>query len=249
MFNLVLHQVDEKWLHANYPGLRVENDNGVFRIIGTLKFDMVFYREGEPYVIKPEEKHLTHGYRIQDEYQLEIVLNTSKHSQLPQVYERGGRIHLLAEQKKLKLEDLHINPTDAACLCLNVQEKDYLPNGFNLKDFFEYLVIPFFYAQSYFEKNESWPWGQYGHGICGLLEWFLKQTNITKSEIEVFLKYVDAQSDGKLLKNLLPEKKEIKGHHDCVCGSTLRFRNCHKDALLGVWKLKQEIKKLDIQLI
>lgn len=250
MFNLELKGDDRQWLHTNYPTLKIEkNDERFPRITGVLRFDMVFYQEGKPYVIKPNLQSLAGGYRIQDEYLIEIVLTTSKHSYLPQVYEKGSRINQVIERKKLKPEDFHINPNGAACLCLNIQEKDFLPNGFNLEDFFQYLVIPFFYAQSYFEKNESWPWGQYGHGICGLLEWYLKQTNITKSEIEVFLKYVDAQSDGKLLKNLLPEKKEIKGHHDCVCGSTLRFRNCHKDALLGVWKLKQEIKKLDIQLI
>jgi len=133
MFNLEIKKDDRQWLHANYPTLRTDKDsNECPKIAGLLKIDMV-YQEGKPYVIKPEQEHIATGRRIQDEYEIDIIFKSSEHSDLPQVYEKGNRIASVAADRKLRLENLHVNPDGSACLCLNIQENDYLPNGFNLK--------------------------------------------------------------------------------------------------------------------
>lgn len=210
---------------------------------------MVLPSDKQSYVIKPTTEHLTNGERIQDKYQIEIIFKTSEHSNLPQVYEKSNRIKSVATAKKLNLADLHINPDGAACLCLNIKERNYLPNGFNLPDFFHKLVIPFFYGQSYFEKYGGWPWEEYSHGVCGLLEeWCLQQNNTTKDGVERYLGCLKKRHEWQLLQKLLVPGKKVKGHYPCVCGSSKKFRNCHKKALLGLWKLKKDIEAFHIDI-
>ncbi|OGK38782.1 hypothetical protein A3F32_01910 [Candidatus Roizmanbacteria bacterium RIFCSPHIGHO2_12_FULL_42_10] len=248
MFNLEIKKDDRQWLHANYPTLRTDKDsNECPKIAGLLKIDMV-YQEGKPYVIKPEQEHIATGRRIQDEYEIDIIFKSSEHSDLPQVYEKGNRIASVAADRKLRLENLHVNPDGSACLCLNIQENDYLPNGFNLKDFFHILVIPFFYAQSYFEKYKIWPWGQYAHGTLGFFEWYLKLHDVTKEKVNEFIGYLSNRYDWQSLQTYLAPNKKVKGHHACLCNSSEKFRNCHRDVLHGIWKFKQDLIFHQIQL-
>lgn len=244
MFELVISEDDERWLNANYPELKIGKDNVDYppAIKGLIKFDMVFYHEDEPYVINPGPEHFASGYRIQDEYQIEIVLKSSEHSNLPQVFERGGRLESVVVDRDLKLTDLHINPEGVACLCLSIEEENYLPNGFTLQEFFNSLVIPFFYAQSYFEKNNSWPWGQYGHGSIGIFEWCSNQSNITEDKVRELLDRLKRLTDWKKVQPYLDVKKKVKGHYDCLCGSKRKFRNCHEEALYGMRKMKQNME-------
>jgi len=251
MFNLKLEKDDEDWLRANYPELQIKKGVDSIPVIeGLLHFDMVFYDENKSYIIKPEAEHLTRGHRIQDEYKIEIVFKTSEHSNLPQVYERGNRIEMVSKNRSLKPEDLHINPSGAMCLCLNIQEEDYLPNGFNVADFFNNLVIPFFYAQSFFEKTKIWKWGQYGHGSIAFFEWYLKQEAIGKEKVEKLIVHMKKRTDWVKFQLYLLPSTLIKGHHECLCGSKdkLKFRNCHKNALHGLWKLKKDIKDFCVKL-
>lgn len=248
MFELVISEGDERWLNANYPELKIVTDKDNYPAIeGLLKFDMVFYHEDESSVINPEPEHLASGQRIQDEFHIEIILKNSSHSNLPQVYERGERLNSVAVDRQLKLTDLHINPEGAACLCLNIEEENYLPNGFTLQEFFNSLVVPFFYAQSYFEKNNSWPWGQYSHGSVGIFEWCFKQPDMTADIIREPLDRLKRLADWDKVQTYLDPKKKVKGHYDCLCGSKRKFRNCHEDALAGIWKLKQDMVTYSMQ--
>lgn len=251
MFDLSIKENEKKWLRANYPTLKINKDrSGYTKVTGLLKFDMVLYPDDGSYVIKPNPKHLTQGQRIQDEYQIEIIFKNSEHSDLPQVYEKGGRIASVAANQRRKLEDLHINQglNGVACLCANIEEANWLPNGFNLQDFFNNLVIPFFYGQHYFEKNGVWPWKEFSHGLVGLLESYLKQENITKEKIEEFLSRLRKRQDWQSFQICLSSQKKIKGHHICLCGRPEKFRNCHNDALHGLWKLKEDIIKFCVKI-
>lgn len=221
--------------------------DGYVKIKGALVFDMVLADDGQSYVIKPGPEHILGGQRVQDKYQIEVIFKTSEHSNLPQVYEKDDRIKSVSSAKNRRLEDLHINPNGAACLCLNVAEREYLPNGFNLPDFFHNLVIPFFYGQSYFEKNEVWPGDQYSHGVVGLLEGFLEKKDVLKEDVESFIGYLKSRQEWQFIQRVLISKKRVKGHYPCICGSSKKFRSCHKNALHGLWKLRQTIAEFDIK--
>jgi len=248
MLDLTIKKNDRKYLQAHYPDLELHaKDRKSIKIIGNLRFSMIFSGEGKPYVINPPANY-TDGIKINDKYKIKIELQGSEFSNLPQVYECDDRIKKVAEKRKLKLEDLHINPSGAACLCVQQEELANFPNGFNFKDFFNNLIIPFFYAQSYFEKNNTWPWGQYSHGVWGLIESYLYQENITKQTVENFLERLKKYSrEWQLLYQWLSPKYKVKGHHQCCCGKSEKFRNCHKEVLRGIWKLKQNIADFNIK--
>jgi len=248
MFDLFIKDEDKKWLKEHYPTLEISyKDNCIAEIIGIFSFSMTFLQEGKSYVIDPVSNY-TNGVKIEDKYQIQIELKKSEFSDLPQVYETGSRLEKVAKNRNLKKEDLHINPSGAACLCIKPEEAESLQNGFSLQDFFNNLMVPFFYAQSYFEKNNAWPWGQYSHGIWGLIEWYLKQDNPTKQSTEDFLARLKKDHNKwQLLKECLAPNHKIKGHHLCLCGKNEKFRNCHNDVLHGIWKLKRHIAEFCIK--
>lgn len=247
MFILTISDEDKQWLRDNYPALRIQGgSDGAVEIAGILSFSMAFLGEGKPYVINPAPD-CSEGIQIQDKYQIRVELKKSNFSDLPQIYEADSRLINVAQIRNLRLLDLHINPSGAACLCIKPEESRNLPSGFNLRDFFQNLVIPFFYAQSYFEKNNSWPWGEYSHGELGLIEWYLRNQNQSSEVIRTFLDQLRRYDNfWRSLQPFLTSKRSFKGHMKCICGKNEKFRKCHPDIFRGLWKLKQEITLLKI---
>ena len=163
-----------------------------------------------------------------------------------------GVIEALAKRKNISPADLHINQNGSACLCLNLEETKYLPNGFNLPDFFNYLVVPFFYAQSYFRDFGLWPWGEYGHGLAGILESYLNydtSKEYTETFIVAFEKFCQKNN---LNLNFYKEQlrmKKIKGKNKCpLCKSGKQWLKCHEKSLLGFRRLKKHMDILGIKL-
>lgn len=245
MFDLSIRSNEEKWLNTHYPNLKIyKGNNGDIEITGVLNFSMA-YQEGKPYVINPASDY-AEGVKIKDSYQIKIGFKASEFSDLPQVFETGSRIEKIAQSRNLKPEDLHVNPSGAVCLCIKPEEAGNLPTGFNIADFFNNLVVPFFYAQSYFEKYNSWPWGQYSHGNLGFIEWYLQQEEASSQSVVDFLERLKKYNNWQKLKQLLEPRHNVKGHHLCICGKDEKFRKCHSEILKGVWKLKKDIKKFSI---
>jgi len=249
MFNLTISDEDKQWLQNDYPDLSIQRgSNGAVEITGILSFSMTFLGEGKPYVIYPAPDD-SEGIQIQDKYQIRIVLKKSNFSDLPQVYETGSRLINVAQSRNLSPIDLHINESGALCLCIRPEEIINLPTGFTLRDFLQNLVVPFFYAQSYFEKNESWPWGEYSHGELGLIEWYLRNKNQSPEVIKDF--FDQLQKSDKfwpIFRRLLMSKNAIKGHTECICGKKDKFRNCHPEIFMGIWKLKRDVILLKIKI-
>ena len=231
---------DRQWVKEHHPDLAFR-DGLPLVLAGTLKFDAIYDQEGRS----------SHGERIEDAYKVEIRFETSEFSSLPQVYERGGRIDEVAQKQKLDRIELHINPSGAACLCVKFKEKDYFPNGFNLPDFFLKLVIPFFYAQSYYKEHKSWPWGDYSHGDLGYLEGYGEISEPATAEsvlecIELLKKYGQKWA---AYEQLLRKKGKLKVHrYFCCCGSGRKARKCHPKVFKGLQKLQEDIKTLSIEI-
>lgn len=228
MFELELNSEDKCWLKKEHPDLKIDLQARPSIIFGILKFDMFYNFERKNYILNPPEEFISNPNRIKDEYNIEVFLIKTDSSLLPPIREAGQRIKSVAATKKKKLEDLHINKDGSVCLCFKKEEKDYLPRGFNLEDFFKNLVIPFFYAQSFYEENNSWPWGEYSHGNLALPEWFIEKN---KGIIKI-----------KIVKNYLYKKEAIKGDWPCICGSSSDFRNCHKELFRTLRLIKNRFK-------
>lgn len=237
---------DRKWVEVYFPCLAFQGDSPL-SLIGILKFDAIYDSEEGQFIVNPGERVDYHGERIQDSYEVEVIFKASEFSSLPQVYERGGRIDRVAQERRIKRVDLHINPNGAACLCLKTKEKEHLPNGFCLPDYIQNLVIPFFYEQSYYEKHSRWPWGEYSHGDLGYLEGYGENTASASvesvAECITLLKKYKKQWD-KYRELLSTRKRKLKGHHLCFCGSALKIKKCHPKVMVGLWKLKTDIESL-----
>lgn len=223
--SFLISRNDIWWLEEKYPDLKYFSDtNAPPQIKGLLKFDAVYEDRGK-------------NHRIEDEYNIEIILTNKLPSILPQVKETDGRIKKAKEKfgKKL-LADVHMYPDEAVCLCVYPEEKTRLPNGFKLQDFFEKLLIPYFYAQSNFEKTGEWIWGERSHGSLGLLESYLENRSDGQNldQTKEYVHYLKQLNDSEPFFQALRQKGEIKGHMHCFCGSQLKFRNCHWDAYRGL---------------
>lgn len=207
MFELKLTESDRAWLRKQYPKLKIIAVSPV-KISGMLDFDMLY---------KPLEK------RIKDTYEIEIEMMPSATSALPQVRELGSRIP--------KEPDRHINPEDeVCCLCSPFEEEKWFTTGFDFKIFLEQYVIPYFFAQTYFNETEEWPWGDYNHGVIGLIESYAAHHGFQQKEslVKIF--------------EIIKAKSQIKGHWPCVCNSGKKIRQCHTSFFQGLFIIKAALR-------
>ena len=235
MPQIQITEKDRKWVSSNYPDLVIQESIPI-RLAGSLRFRALRGSE------LPE---------IHDEYQIEIELSDSEISSLPQVKEAKGRLKRVAEEKGItELADLHSgSQSGTLCLCSPLEEDELFSNGFSLDEFFSGTLIPFFYAQSYFEKNDEWPWEHYGHGCPGLLESYAAIEETDYALAEKCLRLLKReQKIWDVCKLYLTRKGYVKGHWQCICGSTQILRKCHHGVLDGLIKLKQDVSDCSIEI-
>lgn len=203
-----LKKEDLLWLEKNHPNLTLEGK--------ILNGQVKSYREYNKVAIKSK-------------YSLEINFQAKQGSILPQVKEIEGKIKKIAEELELPILDLHINNDETICLCIYEKEKDYFPNNFSIKIFFEELLEPYLYWVTFYQKYKKPPWEGYAHFDLGYLELYA-ENNIS---IENLKKRISSE---KLL-----TYKRYKGHHDCLCGSKKKLKKCHELLYTSVYKLKNEL--------
>lgn len=223
---------------SKYPSLFVKDLTKQNLVLaGQFKFRTHYEPKKEKII--PFSSAINNQYYIADSYDIEITFGQSV---IPVVKEVSGRIQRLAKQLGVPEIDLH---SKEGIACLTVYKgnfKEYYLEDLNnelLDKFLERSVIPFFYAQSYFEKFDKWPWRNYSHGVIGCLEALAE--NPTPNNTRVVKEYLDKY--GKLvevskIKQKLSQYK-IREHRKCICGSKRKFRNCHKLAMEGLKIYKQ----------
>lgn len=250
--NLSISLEDIKWLSENYPRLKYINQEPAL-IKGTIDFGMLYL--GDHYLINSlSPQDLNHPLYIKDSYEIEITLQTMPASILPSVREINGRIKKAKDKHyKENLADVHMYPSEHLCLCTHPEENIKLPNGFLLKDFFNHLLIPYFYGQSHFEKTGNWIFGERSHGCLGIFESYFDFRTLYDpiGTIKKYINDLKINSDIKFYKRALVSKQKIKGHWPCFCGSQKRFRNCHNLAFKGLWSFKEDLRfhKLSMNLL
>ena len=159
-----------RWLKKNYPDLNLSANCLIIK--GQLNLSMVYDESKEGYILFPSEEQRCHGVWIKDRYEIEIDLSSSSNGILPIVKETAGRIKKVAEARGKPLADFHFTVRESACLCFEFEKQKYLSNGFDLQTFFEKLLVPFFFGQSYMETYGKWPpWGEYAHNALAYFEW------------------------------------------------------------------------------
>jgi len=238
---------DFSWLEETYPGFEYNSQDGRIRCV--IPFRMYYYeKEPDIYVINPDETYKQRpGCLIEDIYEVDIFLDNEL--LIPRVKERGGRILRSKEKWGLRnLIDMHVFLDHTLCLCPFAEQKIRLPNGFNFHDFFENLLIPYFYYQSFFEQYGYEPWKGASHGDLGILESYSKTAKNRNISLEILYLYLANLSPA--IRNNILKKVPIMGHHLCKCGSGRIFRKCHQEALTGYKKMLLDCSevKLGLQL-
>jgi hypothetical protein len=231
MISFQITEADKNWLHEKYPGLESNFENGIQIFSGEFCFDAIY------------ENH-----RITDSYQVRIEFQSSPVSNLPRVRETGSRIQHVAKSRNISLADLHIYKDGTACLCVKPAEVQYFPVGFHFQKFFEDLVVPFFYAESYFERMNVWPWETYSHGSLGWLEWYFDQEVTSPQVASLYLQELQHQPDWRRIHRALTRKGGPKSYRVCFCGSSKSYWNCHQKAFRGLRRLAEDIKAFKIKL-
>ncbi len=246
-FDLKLTAQDLDWINKYYPALTAsKRPNGVDEIQGKLKFAMSYNHSDNSFLIGSQTIQQGSGINIEDEYQIKIIFAPTTSSKLPQVFEVGGKIENFAKSNLIDLSDLHINPSKAACLCVEGSEDEYFSSGFKLSDFMNQMVIPFFYEQSFFQKYRHWPWGEYAHGVLGIIEKYGETDSHSREEVEKVFSVIIRSEENYIVRQMLKKRKNIKGYKKCVCGSKKKMSECHPGIYVGLSKLKDDLIKHSI---
>jgi hypothetical protein len=194
-------------IRSHFPTLLVEIENLVVYVRGVLPI-----------------LDLTTGAEI-DRYLIEIELPADYPKSVPRVREKGGRIP--------KVIDRHIFPDVGTC-CLFVRDEQWrhYRDGTTILEFINGPVYQYFLSQSHFELTGKWLFGERGHGIWGILEYYSEE--LGTKDLKFILAFLDYLS-----------KKAVKGHWDCFCGSGMRLRHCHFPQLLEMRKKTPQLVAQD----
>jgi hypothetical protein len=229
MVNFQLTEEEKNWLLEKYPGLETISGNENPTVSGEFHFDAIY------------ENH-----RITDSYKVTIEFKVSAVSNLPRVREIDSRIKQVAKDRNLNLADLHTYSDGTACLCVKPDETNYFPVEFSFQKFIEELVVPFFYAQSYFEHRNVWPWETYSHGSLGWLEWYSDQEFTSDSITSDYIRELQKQPDWRRIRRALTRSGGPKSYRLCFCGGAKSYWNCHRKAFRGLHRLSKDMKIFQI---
>jgi hypothetical protein len=234
---------EKKWLNDRFPKLELNETEKGFTLKGDFTVDMFYDASisGGSIVFPTEEKQRASDEYIYDVYQILIDYHDALF--IPEVYETGGRIKAFAERKKVYLADLHINGRGNLCLCPKPLEKVLLNESYTIQDFFVRLVMPFFYAQRYYEKFNKWPWKDYSHGDPGILECYadhIAKVLDKRTFIESTVISLNSQNQ-----SVVRSGEQITRQTLCFCGSGNKFRNCHHEAWEAAKKFKEAVRSLN----
>lgn len=188
--------------------------------------------------------HLTHkSVTIKDTY--DIRLELPHDGKRPRVKETGGRIKAVYATHPEFKSPADIHAFDNWNLCLAAPQEItlvYLSNP-NIKLFFERYLAPFFYSQSFFEKNRDWPWPHLRHNTNGIVDWFVDNQNVSGAIGETVRELVKLAKDGRSLAMTLVENAmkhdSFNPRGRCLCGGKRNYIQCHP----GLHKLALPLRR------
>ena len=119
-----LSEIENKYLHDNYPALSYDKAKNI--ISGRISFDLKYEFVDEP--------------AIKDSYDILVDLNTIEDLGLPKIFETKGRILGISRAKSISHHDLHLNNEQGEmCMIIKPKIKARYPNGFVLKEFLHHI--------------------------------------------------------------------------------------------------------------
>lgn len=167
---------------------------------------------------------------ISDSYDLEIRIPYNYPRDLPQVREINNRIP--------KFEDYHNSAETGLCLATPVEIRCNIADNTGLDFFIHDFIIQFLYANSYKEKYAKYPWPTQDHRYSGILDYYRELFGFNNNrQTDLFLREIYKHN-----------KKALKKHVYCPCGSGKKFYECHKkqyEDMCKYYKHKDFVKDLE----
>ena len=208
--DIILREEDIEWLQTQYPKLKIDVLNKV--IEGEISFTRGYQ-----------------GYVLTDSYDVKILLQTDGRSLLPKVYETSNKIAEIAKKYEKEMIDLHVNADGSFCLVISEREQELFENTFNIKEFFKKSLEPFLFQMSYYDREGSFPWGEYAHGHLAYFELYAEE-NIDMNRLFELVEKRD------LVKAVATNRQSL-----CLCGSGKKLRKCHPLIYKAIHKIRQEL--------
>ena len=142
-----------------------------------------------------------------DSYSIKIVATNNYPYRFPWVYETGKRIPISI--------DWHVFPDGHCCVKAIPEELLICKKGITLPGFIKEQVIPNFFNQKYREQHGFFL-HERAHGEFGNIEFFKELFNT--SDLNVIQKFL----------SIAKSRKELKGEDKCICGSSKKYKKCHR---------------------
>lgn len=216
---LIMITKDEiNWLAKNFPRLTVNETEDV--IEGILDFTSVYDKEENSFTAFLNSDISYSGVVISGEYRIKISKNKKER--------RAPKLHVYTDESKW-IPKRHFFDTGDGCACFAgpTEEDNLFAKGYSFLEYFERFVIPFLYAQSYFDEYKKWPWFAYDHNAAGVLQSF-KNSDGTKPQVLACLNRMKKSKQWDVVESIL------KGHFDgkkCLCGSGRMMNKCHANLI------------------
>lgn len=228
-----ISNIEKRDFEDRFPYLKIEWDSS---IKGNIFFDSYYNKDTDEFyydsssVVCSDKK-----YHIKYRYEISITLPKNDNEFIV-VKEVWWKLEKVVKAKNKKKEDLHIEKNGSLCLCWPEAKQKYINNWFSINEVMSELIIPFFYAQRFFELYEYRPRWELPHWD----EW--KRVEIADlykkavDEISIML-WISWKSirEEKYVYDIIENRQKPKWHHNCICWSKLKFRSCHNGWLQKRW--------------
>lgn len=169
---------------------------------------------------------------IQDAYAISLVL--LKNGDPPTVRETGGRLQKVFEARQGRLKsiiDLHVYPSGKLCIMAPQEWTVNIDLQQNISKLFDEYLEPYFYSQSFFERNGEWPWAHLPHGLPGIIAWFTENHTVpgaVAATVAVIKKLAEEpKSSASKMIARAKRRNSFMPRERCLCGRNKSYLMCH----------------------
>lgn len=106
------------------------------------------------------------------------------------------------------------------CLATSFDMRKHFLSRFDLIQWMEDFVEPYYYSYSYYKQFGVYPFGDRSHGGSGILQSY-----------QDYFEELDMDTLASILLQI-KENDSYRGHHLCFCGSKKKMRNCHGNKII-----------------
>lgn len=226
-------------LEEHFPGLK-PNDNYT-EVAGEVSFHASYDKESDLFsIIRPDDP-IPSGVVLRGAYRVIIkdVIDLREGSRW-----LFPRVFIQDENFPFSL-DRHFSGK-AACLFGPSEEARLIKEGYSFLGYLEKYVLPFLYAQTYYDLHREWPWAEYEHDIFGALNSHLQSGDV--STVAYTLIPIRARKDWPQIRKMLVSNDPPRGHMLCFCERRDHIRRCHPELWEALKKFYTDFKRAGIKL-